>query len=82
MTFDASGVKLRWMWELFNLVRTGPERAIVCCSSGIPSGLVYGWKAGEVRARAPKGIALTAAAHAGSLCRLACFRLCLCFAVP
>lgn len=74
--------KTRQMWELFNLVMTGPERAVVCCSSRVPSGLVYGLKAGEVRARAPKGIALTAAAHAGRLCWRVCSRLWLCFVVP
>lgn len=74
--------KTRQMWELFNLVMKGPERAVVCCSSRVPSGLVYGLKAGEVRARAPKGIALTAAAHAGRLCWRVCSRLWLCFVVP
>uniref|UniRef100_A0A8B9E956 Src homology 2 domain containing F n=1 Tax=Anser cygnoides TaxID=8845 RepID=A0A8B9E956_ANSCY len=60
----------------------GPERAVVCCSSRVPSGLVYGLKAGEVRAHAPEGIALTAAAHAGPLCWRVCSRLWLCFVVP
>lgn len=53
------------MWKLFNLVMAGAEHAVVCCSSRVSHGFVYDLKAGEVRACAPRGIALTAAVHTG-----------------